>query len=253
MELAKQLVLLPKDEIFVVHCFTGEKTKLQTTKSLLIRTITLGLADTAASNIPSGEKGAQQPTAEVTEESSMEFGAKELAGYTVHLGVVLRGDPRTSLVQFCETEDIELLVISTRMAGFFKKTLSGGSVSGYLIDKAPCPCLVAPLKSLSSAPDEEEWPLSPNSSIIPGDWAAPGTGVSPSGMSPTVVSAPISPFDASSSGALQAQVEEKDRIIEELRKEVAELKAALGNRIEEQQQEAGVAKEATPNTLKTET
>lgn len=246
MELSKQMVLLPQDEIFVVHCFTGEKTKLQTTKSLLIRTITLGLADTAAI----GVSDKSQPTqVEVTEENSMEFGAKELAGYNVHLGVVLRGDPRTALVHFCETEDIELLVISTRMAGFIKKTLSGGSVSGYLIDKATCPCLVAPLKSMSAPADEEEWPLSPNSSIITNEWAVPGTSPPP-GTSPKA--APISPFDAASNTALQAQLEEKDRIIARLRQEVAEMKAAVAKSIE--LQEEAVREEArvlleTQNTV----
>ena len=243
MELAKQLVLLPQDEIFVVHCFSGEKASkvMKQTKSLLLRTITLGLAsDSSASaaataatagNTASDDLDHQLSIArrtfsdEVTEESSLEFGAKELAAWeNVHLGVVLRGDPRTALTSFCESEGIELLVISTRIASFIRKTLSGGSVSGYLIDKAPCPCLVAPLKALHVGTEEEEGPLSPSAS---GDGAAEWVPVSKSGGS-TAGGSPESSLSPQQLNveALQAQLAEKDKLIEALRDEVAKLRLA---------------------------
>jgi nucleotide-binding universal stress UspA family protein len=246
MELAKQLVLLPQDEIFVVHCFSGEKSVMKQTKSLLLRTITLGLADSSSSGpsaIPSAGTGGgtaddldrqvqlgarKMSLEEVTEESSLEFGAKELAGWeNVHLGVVLRGDPRTALTTFCESEGIELLVISTRIASFIRKTLTGGSVSGYLIDKAPCPCLVAPLKSLNVSTEDEEGPLSPSGGSGDGvEWGiAGGTG----GNSPVSSLPPPQgqqQYSLTSVEALQAQLAEKDKLIEVLRDEVARLRLA---------------------------
>jgi nucleotide-binding universal stress UspA family protein len=261
MELAKQLVLLPQDEIFVVHCFSGEKSNvMKQTKSLLIRTITLGLADTSVPSAAAGGGGvattsgtgtaddadrnttttARRSTTldEVTEENSLEFGAKELAGWeNLHLGVVLRGDPRTALTSFCVSEGIELLVISTRIASFLKKTLTGGSVSGYLIDKAPCPCLVAPLKSLNVVSDEEgETPLSPSVSGDGIEWGPPA-GFGPRSAGGTGGTSPegsLSPLQQQvlSVEALQAQLVEKNKLIEVLRDEVSKLRlAAAENKI----------------------
>lgn len=245
MELAKQLVLLPQDEIFVVHCFSGEKHNkvMKQTKSLLIRTITLGLADasgtaaTAAVAASAGGNSGSGPADEldrqmilgrksyldeVTEESSLEFGAKELDGWereNLHLGVVLRGDPRTALTTFCESENIELLVISTRMAGFIRKTLTGGSVSGYLIDKAPCPCLVAPLKSLHIGSEDEEGLLSGDHVDV-----APVVTGGVGNSQESSLSTPEQQFLTVE--ALQAQLAEKDTLIEVLRDEVARLRLA---------------------------
>ncbi|KAG7673235.1 hypothetical protein Ndes2437B_g01362 [Nannochloris sp. 'desiccata'] len=251
MELAKQLVLLPQDEIFVVHCFTGEKYNvMKQTKSLLLRTITLGLADSSSGSAaaaasaggggPADELDRQRTLGrrtsldEVTEESSLEFGAKELAGWeNLHLGVVLRGDPRTALTTFCESEGIELLVISTRIAGFIRKTLTGGSVSGYLIDKAPCPCLVAPMK-LNIGSEEEEGPLSSSASGDHVEWApvvSGGGGRRNTSGGGTVGTSPESPLSAPQQQILnvemlQAQIAEKDKLIEVLRDEVAKLRLA---------------------------
>ncbi len=252
MELAKQLVLLPQDEIYVVHCFTGEKSNvMKQTKSLLLRTITLGLADSSSTSAAAatasaggagtadeldhqmtlGRKSSLDHEVVVTEETSLEFGAKELSGWdNVHLGVVLRGDPRTALTSFCESEGIELLVISTRIASFIRKTLTGGSVSGYLIDKAPCPCLVAPLKSMHIGSDEEEGPLSPSVSGDGVEWAPVGGrgggGGGTAGASPTAGKGSLSPHKVQGVEALQAQLAEKDKLIESLRDEVARLRLA---------------------------
>lgn len=253
MELAKQLVLLPQDEIFVVHCFSGEKYNnvMKQTKSILMRTITLGLADSSShgsaaaaaatsadASGPADELDRQMTLGrkasldEVTEEDSLEFGAKELAGWEkekLHLGVVLRGDPRTALTTFCESEGIELLVISTRIAGFIRKTLTGGSVSGYLIDKAPCPCLVAPLKSLNIGGEEEEGPGGDHV-----EWAS--NVVSDGGERDTGGDGTVGTLRENLSSppqqgflnveALQAQLAEKDKLIEVLRDEVARLRLA---------------------------
>lgn len=140
---------------------------------------------------------------------------------------MVQGDPRTALTSFCETEGIELLVISSRSAGRLRKTFSGGSVSGYLIDKAPCPCLVAPLKALGiSAGDEEEVALSPRGSSDGLESPLQGRPLSPKEIAAEV--APEMPDDVTTLAAkvalLQTQMEEKDRIIRDLRDELASLR-----------------------------
>ena len=60
---------------------------------------------------------------------------------------------RSAVCSYCEAEGIDLLIIGTRSTNYIKKTLSGGSVSGYLVDHAPCPCLVIPYKSMGLAPE----------------------------------------------------------------------------------------------------
>ena len=87
-------------------------------------------------------------------------------------------------------------------------------MSGYLIEKAPCPCLVAPLKALGLVSEDEEGvPMSPYSSDQ-AEWV-------PAGTSPRL---PLSPRDI---GALQEQLAEKDRTIAALREEVAQLRLAV--------------------------
>lgn len=77
MELAKRLILLPQDEIFIVHCFPFSKKVVKQTKNIL-RTIAMGLPVPGLTD------------EDVSEDNSVEFGAKELAGYSIHLNVVLR-------------------------------------------------------------------------------------------------------------------------------------------------------------------
>lgn len=83
IEIFKQMALLPNDEIYVVHCFPTEKAMMRHTKTIL-KTISMGLPGT----MPPRE----EPSAEelVTEDNSIDFGAKELAGYNVQLNVVLK-------------------------------------------------------------------------------------------------------------------------------------------------------------------
>jgi nucleotide-binding universal stress UspA family protein len=192
-----------------------------------MRTLTLGRSgdgSTPGTATPSATAAEEVPSppadnALVTEEASLSFGERELEGRDkVHLGVVLRGDPRTSLTAFCVSEGIELLVISTRMAGKLKKTLTGGSVSGYLIDKAPCPCLVAPMRAFGVGTEDEEGPLSPMTSATDGEWTAAAGGISPPGVA--------SPTTGGTVAELQAALAERDRTIEALRRELEELQAA---------------------------
>lgn len=59
-----------------------------------------------------------------------------------------QGDPKAAIPAWCEAEGIELVLLGTRSGGNLRKKLSGGSVSGHLIDHCPCPCLVVPYSYL---------------------------------------------------------------------------------------------------------
>lgn len=214
-ELAKQLVLLPQDEIFVVHCFQSDKGVVKHTKNLL-RAMSIGLPSASGTDTVKASE-------DVTEDNFVDFGAKELSGYNVHLNVVLRGDVKSSLASFCEHEGIELLVISTRMASRIRKTLSGGSVSGYLIDHAPCPCLVLPLKamgvSVADGEDEErdaEAVISPNSSLEPSRWGLPDQDQNS-----------LSTSMLKSIEMLKRQVAERNQLIENLQEEISALRRVI--------------------------
>jgi len=132
----------------------------------------------------------------------------------------VQGDPRTAVTAFCESEGIELLVLSTRTGGRIRKTLGGGSVSGYLIDHAPCPCLVIPYKALGLLQDEED-AMSPKAggleSLRSGGGFSRGLSARASGGGDPA---------AAALAALQAQVEERDAVIAELREEVRRLNLA---------------------------
>lgn len=144
IEAAKKLVLLPKDEIFLIHCDESNRKVVKHTKNF-IRTISLGLPVPGSS-----------PTKGTDLSAFLQSGAELLSKYDAHMDVALKGDPRNAISSFCEEEGIDLLVISSRSAGKIRKTLSGGSVSGYLIDKLKCPCLVLPLKSLGYMEEGDE-------------------------------------------------------------------------------------------------
>lgn len=217
IELAKTLVLLPQDDIYVVHCFPTERKMTKHTKSLL-RTITLGLPVPGIA--PSSSSEPRQEV-EVTEENSEAFGSKELEGYNVNLNVALRGDPRSALASFCESEGIELLVISSRSASRLRKTVSGGSVSGYLIDKAPCPCMVLPLKTLGLEQVEEGF-LSPRHSYEEPEIQS--TNIFAQSPSHPVGELGTGSATTATVAALQAQVAERDKIIADLREQVAKLR-----------------------------
>ena len=85
----------------------------------------------------------------------LSMAAQSLSKFDAHMDVILHGDPRNVLPNFCEEENIDILVISSRSAGKIRKTLSGGSVSGYLMEKVSCPCLVLPLKCLGFTETDE--------------------------------------------------------------------------------------------------
>jgi len=106
------------------------------------------------------------------------------------------------------------------MASRIRKTLSGGSVSGYLIDHAPCPCLVLPLKALgvavADAEEEErdgEAVLSPNSSLEPSRWGLPDQ--EQNSLSTSMLK---------NIEALKKQLNERDMLIEKLQQEVSNLR-----------------------------
>eukprot|EP00890_Picochlorum_soloecismus_P006040 jgi/Picsp_1/6437/NSC_03784-R2_universal stress family protein len=146
VEMAKRLVLLPSDEIFLVSCHGSERkaTVVKQTKSLL-KTISMGIP------IPGTGTGDK----EGDDADYLSMAAQSLSQFDAHMDVILHGDPRNVLPNFCEEENIDILVISSRSAGKIRKTLSGGSVSGYLMEKVSCPCLVLPLKCLGFTETEE--------------------------------------------------------------------------------------------------
>lgn len=256
IDLAKRLVLTPLDEIYVVHCFGsqsnaqslliggGQKALKQTAK--VFRTLTKGHLSGASKDLHgNANKDAMQSSSsgtysgQVTEETSEAFGAKELKEFPkVNLDVVLRGDTRSSLVNFCKTEAIEILIISTRTSGRLMKTLSGGSVSAFLIDKAPCPCLVAPYKSLGLSQEQEEYEevLTPHGYAPEVIWPqdshkediSPAHGKTSPDLYESTSRNLSSRFSPTETGfaALQTQLEDKDRVIARLQEEINQLRLA---------------------------
>jgi len=162
VELARRLVLLSSDEIFLVHC-TGMTRKravvVNHTKSLFKRVSAIGLPTGVNSPVSSGMKRESY-------QENLGLSAQALEDFDAHLDVVLKGDPRDKVTEFCEKEEIDLLIISSRSAGRLRKTLSGGSVSSYLINKVSCPCIVFPLKCLGFAESEE---ITRSMTVLSGD------------------------------------------------------------------------------------
>jgi hypothetical protein len=128
------------------------------------------------------------------------------------------------------------LIISTRTGGRILKTLSGGSVSAYLIDKAPCPCLVVPYKALGLTTEQEEGEevLTPlGSSTVEIDWPTAGDEglravgpvagsiADPAGASYTQSLKNPTP---AAMAALQAQLDQKNAEIAALKAEVERLR-----------------------------
>lgn len=113
-------------------------------------------------------------------------------------------------MSFCVSEGIELLVLSTRTGGRLRKTLSGGSVSGFVMDKAPCPCLIIPNKALGVVDDEPLSPVIDDVAEEGPEWEDVAVGGGSPGSLVTM---------------LRAQLEEKDKLIEALLDEIALLKS----------------------------
>jgi nucleotide-binding universal stress UspA family protein len=245
LERARALVLSPHDEVFVVHAVRDGAPALirRSTTALsasLRRTLTLGGGGGG------GERGDGATAAAAAADgaaaaAAAPLGASELAGFNAHLDVTLKGDPRAAVASFCEAEDIELLIISTRTGSRLRKTLTGGSISGALIDRAPCPCFVVPFRALGLSPAEEEEAagaggasFSPRGSgaAVAAAAAAAELGAA-AGAPPALGSRPSSTgaLDAAAAAAaqvdvLRAQVAAKDAVIAELRAEVEALQLA---------------------------
>lgn len=229
LQFARDKVLTHRDTVYVCHVFSNQNPVVKETIKFM-RAVTLQKADSL--------------TEEVTRDNSIQFGAAELAGYKVELGVTLQGDPKSSITTFCESEGIELLIIGSRSGGKIRKRLSGGGVSSHLIDNAPCPCLVVPYKWMGvddgGTGDEElgSSPSSPAAASLAG-WASPGAaGTSDAAVQTEGRAALPQAGAAAAEGApggaapsellaeLQKQLEEKDRTIAELRRQVQELRLA---------------------------
>lgn len=203
---ARKLVLLETDEIYLVHVFPKEKSVMNQTKKF-VRTMTLQ----------------RQLERSVTADNCMLFGAKELEGFpNVHLNVCLKGDPKTALPAFCEAEGIHLLVIGTHTEGLLKKTFSGGSVSGTLVEKSPCLSLLVPYSYLGIDSYEGiDSPASPRG-ISPRGSGNPSFGNWGSGELSPAPNADAMAMVAS----LKKELTEKDKIIAQLQAELARMTPA---------------------------
>lgn len=249
MQFAREKVLTHADTVYICHVFPPQHNAVVKDAIKFMRVMTLQRADSFSE--------------EVTRDNSIQFGAAELAGYNVHLNVTLQGDSKSALASFCESEEVELLIIGSRSTGMIRKKFGGGGVSSHLIDNAPCPCLVVPYKYMGvddGPTGDEELSGSPTS---PPGAAWPGGGSSPTaasaaeagaggaegladaavqtegpGAAPRAASVAAS-LAAGGSGhstpsdlltSLQKQLEEKDRTIVELRQEVQQLRLAAAER-----------------------
>lgn len=279
MQFLREKVLTPRDTVYICHTFAKDTAM----NAIVTGSAQLGRKFVRAMTLDLGSGGGRPSEPEVTEDSAAEFGARELEGFKVHLNVVLRGDPKSALPAFCEQEAIDLLVIGSRSGGLgnrIRKTLSGGSVSGHLIDNAPCPCLVVPHRylGLTSALDEDMLGTSPMTSspnspcVFPSDMGAalphaltaPPGALAPGALAAqphmmslslgqlgqvtegsregsreagTLASTLVGPAGAGAHSTpsdmlavLQQQLEEKDRIIAELRAQVQELQLSQAQR-----------------------
>ena len=196
IELARRFVLIPGDEIFAIHCTGSDKYAVyKQTKTFLRQLSNIGL--------PMSTPSPSRPGDRQEYEQHLGIAADLLADYNAHLDVGLKGDPKQSVTEFCENEGIDLLIISSRSAGRLRKTMSGGSVSSHLINKAPCPCLVFPLRFLGFSETEE---ISRSMTMIGED-----TLVDESGLQ-TVED-------------LRAELQRKNEVIEALTEEIRQLKS----------------------------
>ncbi|KAL4419509.1 hypothetical protein ABPG77_002295 [Micractinium sp. CCAP 211/92] len=229
LQFARDKVLTRRDTVYICHVFSNQNPVVKETIKFM-RAVTLQKADSL--------------TDEVTRDNSIQFGAAELAGYKVELGVTLQGDPKSAIAAFCEREEIELLIIGSRSGGKIRKRLSGGGVSSHLIDNAPCPCLVVPYKWMGvddGATGDEELGSSPSSPAAASlaSWTGAGAagthdaavqteGPAVPPKAPAVaaegVPGDVAPSDLLSE--LRRQLEEKDSTIAELRRQVQELQLA---------------------------
>lgn len=164
LNLARKMVLLPNDEVYMVHCaHSGNVVGGQLMKMRESLTRIRGKAGSwAAQKDASGHSPSGSISGEMEDVGEM---SGAFFGQDVAKAVILKGgssgshkesrDPRHLISQFCENYSIDLLIISSRSAGRLRKTITGGSVSSFLINKVACPCLVIPLKMLGYSGEQE--------------------------------------------------------------------------------------------------
>ncbi|KAL6778349.1 hypothetical protein ACKKBG_A17860 [Auxenochlorella protothecoides x Auxenochlorella symbiontica] len=215
LQMARERVLQPSDTIDIVHVFPRDDAD-NPMKEVMKGTLKLMRAMTlqkAGSN-------------EVSELDSINFGASELEGFNVNLNVILKGERKSQLSQYLETEKIELLIIGARSSNALQKTLSGGSTSSHLIDNGACPVMVIPYVAMGIT-EEDEGYGSPDAS-------SPTMPLSPSYAAPTGQRSEIArqSFQVQQQAVsdvvmrLQQQLLERDRTIAELRSQLAALQEA---------------------------
>lgn len=72
--------------------------------------------------------------------------------YHLHV-MLLQGDPKAQICDFCDDNSMDLLVVTSTVRGRIKKALSPmGGVSSQLVLEAPCPVLVLPTQAASKCP-----------------------------------------------------------------------------------------------------
>lgn len=174
IQLVRKMVLLPGDEVYMVHCvnagnqFVQGLKSLKETKSILSRIGSKVGGGSGSGGGSGGAIGKRSSSGEL--EVSVDDEVAPITGPDITKSVILKGgtsskahpgahkeskDPRHLISDFCEQYSIDLLIISSRSAGRLRKTMTGGSVSSYLINRVACPCLVIPLKTLGYSSEQE--------------------------------------------------------------------------------------------------
>jgi nucleotide-binding universal stress UspA family protein len=167
IELARKMVLLPGDEVYMVHCVSGGNNFVQgyqQTKNIISR---LGSKVGVGISPDKTDAKVRRGSGDIESFDSETAGAAPIAGHDITKTVILKGgssnvgghkeskDPRHLISDFCKQYSIDLLIIASRSAGRLRKTITGGSVSSYLINRVECPCLVFPLRLFGFSEKEE--------------------------------------------------------------------------------------------------
>ncbi|KDD75685.1 hypothetical protein H632_c551p2 [Helicosporidium sp. ATCC 50920] len=218
MAFARERLLTPRDAVYVVHSFPRESQPGALAGNVMAQTRKLVRAMTLSRTL-SPDAPADRGRHAVTEDNSMDFGAAELAGYDVQLGVVLRGDPRHALAAFCEAEAVDLLLVGARRGSRLRKSLSGGSVSAALADSGACPVLVVPHVCMGLAEDDggEDSPGALHGAL----WGGPASPPSRP-LSPIMGSPPKGEWEGRDAlvASLHAELAQKDELIRKLRQKL---------------------------------
>ena len=158
LKLARKMVLLPKDEVYMVHCSPnhgnvgnvvgGQLVKMRSQLSRIGKRVGGGSSPTRRSRGGSTD-------GELDLDVSVSHDVTKFGPDVTKTVVLKGGDPRSLISDFCASKSVDLLIISSRSAGRLRKTITGGSVSSYLINNVACPSLVIPLKILGYSANEE--------------------------------------------------------------------------------------------------